>query len=169
MAGDASVPPGCRPPGGVPLIRRPAARFPRSGAVGLLGFVMVACAVPATSESPFTLDLIGAASVASFDSLPEPRIEVTEGRVRIHAHFGLGATGYRLLPFGTIEEGVVDLLVTAELPGDTMGLTVLTDYYYVVTTAVLDPGTWRVRVHQAIAEEGNPELLLEQEVVVVRR
>ena len=107
--------------------------------------------------------------MASFDSLPEPRIEVAEGRIRIHAHFGLGATGYRLAPFGSIEEGVVDLLVSAELPGDMMGLAVLTDYAWVVTTAVLDPGTWRVRVHQAIAAEGDPEFLLEQDVVVPRR
>ena len=107
--------------------------------------------------------------MASFDSLPEPRIEVTEGKIRIHAHFGLGATGYRLTPFGTVEEGVVDLLVSAELPSDVMGLAVLTDYSYVVTTAVLDPGIWRVRVHQAIAEEGDPEFLLDQDVVVSRR
>jgi hypothetical protein len=106
--------------------------------------------------------------VAQLDSLPTPIVEVRDGRVVIHAHFGLGATGYELTPHGTIEDGVIDLLVAAELPTEMAGLQVLTAYEYRLATPVLEPGSWTLRLHHAVADEGDPEFILEQVVVVPR-
>jgi hypothetical protein len=140
--------------------------MPKPFASPMLLALMLGCpAPPATPQ--FELELLGTASVAGFDSLPEPEVtEVVGRRVTIHASFGLGATGYELVPSGTIGDGVVDMLVVARMPAEAMGLQVLTVYAYRLATPRLEPGTWTVRLHQVLDGEGDPEFLLEQQVVV---
>lgn len=137
----------------------------------LLVAVVALCACAASAGGPpeFTLEMLGTASVATLDSLPEPVVtEVVGRRVAIQAHFGLGATGYELVPSGTIGDGVVDILVVAKMPADVMGAQVLTTYAYKLTTPPLEPGSWTVRLHQVMEGEGDPEFLLEQQVLVPR-
>lgn len=127
-----------------------------------------ACANPAGAPPPLSLNLLGTSAVAQLDSLPPPVVEIEDGRVVIRAHFGLGATGYELTPHGSIEDGVIDLLVAAEMPAEMAGLQVLTAYEYRLATPALEPGTWTLRLHHAVADEGDPEFILEQVVVVPR-
>ncbi|HEX9897678.1 MAG TPA: hypothetical protein VGC81_00545 [Candidatus Methylomirabilis sp.] len=127
-----------------------------------------ACADQAGAPPLLSLDRLGMTAVTQLDSLPTPVVEVRDGRVVIQAHFGLGATGYALTPHGTIEDGVIDLVVAAEMPAEMAGLQVLTAYAYRLATPVLEPGTWSLRLHHAVADEGDPEFILEQAVVVPR-
>ncbi len=130
--------------------------------------VLSACADRPAAPPLFTLDLLGTTAVAQLDSLPAPVVEVRDGRVVVQAQFGLGATGYELTPHGTIEDGVIDLLVAAEMSAEMAGLQVLTAYAYRLATPALEPGTWTLRLHHAVADEGDPEFILEQVVVVPR-
>lgn len=124
-----------------------------------------ACGAPA-ADATFIVELIHAESVAQVDSVPAPRVAVREGHVHVEAHVGLGATGYALVPTGTVRDGVVDVLVTPRMPEGMAGLTVLTRYAYRLTTPVLAPGEYLIRVRHADPAGGASRLALEQRVRV---
>jgi len=142
----------------------PAARRIAWAATGCL--ILTGCGGPAAPDPDFGLELLRSEATDQVDSLPTPRVEVGTGRVIIEAVFGLGGSGYTLAPTGTVEEGVVDMLVTARLPSETMGLTVLTRYAYRLTSPPLAPGTYRIRLSQGIEAEGAPEVVLDTTMVV---
>lgn len=130
--------------------------------------LMLACATTGSSAGSFTLEVVSTRAVASFDSLPEPRVTVANGAITVEAVFPLGGAGYRLTPHGSIVDGVIDLLVAAARPEDVMGATVLTVYGYRLRSGTIAPGSYTVRLHHALADEGDPEFILEQPVVIPR-
>jgi len=137
-------------------------------ALALLILPVLGCAAPADAEPLFTLELLSTDPAEQVDSLPPPRVEVSEGRLQVTAVFGLGAAGYVLTPVGTVTEGMIDLVVTARMPEETMGLTVLTTYTYRVTSDRLPAGGYRVRLRHAMDGMGAPETVVEETISIER-
>lgn len=134
---------------------------------GLLGLLpLMACATAAAPDSVFRVEIVRAESVDQIDSVPEPTLTVAERRLVVEGHIGLGATGYELIPSGMVEHEVIDLLLTPRMPEEMAGLTVLTRYAYRLTTGVLQPGSYAVRLRHAREGGGDPVVVFEGRVVV---
>lgn len=127
---------------------------------------LLACATAAAPESGLRVEILRAESVEQVDSVPGPVLTIAERRLQVHGFIGLGATGYELIPSGMVEHEVIDLLLTPRMPEEMAGLTVLTRYAYRLTTGVLQPGSYAVRLRHAREGGGDPVVVFEGRVVV---
>lgn len=127
---------------------------------------LVACATAGAPEPVVRVEIIRAESVEQVDSVPAPALGILEGRLQVHGVIGLGATGYELVPSGSIEHEVIELLLTPRMPEGMAGLTVLTRYEYRLTTRVLEPGRYAVRLRHARESEGDPVVVFEGRITV---
>lgn len=127
---------------------------------------LMACATEEAPEPGFRVEIIRAESVEQIDSVPAPTLTIAEHRLRVHGFIGLGATGYELVPSGMVEHEVIELLITPRMPEAMAGLTVLTRYEYRLTTGMLAPGSYAVRLRYAQDGEGDPVVAFEGRITV---
>lgn len=127
---------------------------------------LMACATAAAPDASFRVEILRAEAAEQIDTVPAATVTVSERRLQVHAFIGLGATGYELVPSGTVEHEVIDLLITARMPGDMAGLTVLTRYEYRLTTGLLARGSYAVRLRHARDGNGQPTLAFEGRITV---
>lgn len=132
----------------------------------LIAAAMVGCGPAANEEMPFDVEVFETAPATQVDTLAPPAMQVLDRRVAVDAVMGLGGAGYQLSATGSVADGVIEILVTARLPEDVMGATVLTTYGYRVTSGRLSSGRYRVVLRHAMEGGGTPELVGEQEVEV---
>lgn len=127
---------------------------------------LMACATAAAPDSSFRLEVIRAESVEQIDSVPAPTLTIAERRLQVRGFIGLGATGYELIPTGRVEHEVIELLITPQMPEEMAGLTVLTRYEYRLTTGLLEPGSYAVRLRHARDGDADPVLAFEGRIIV---
>lgn len=127
---------------------------------------LMACATAAAPDFSVRVEVIRAESVEQIDSVPAPTLTIAGRRLQVHGFIGLGATGYELVPTGMVEHEVIELLITPRMPEEMAGLTVLTRYEYRLTTGMLDPGSYAVRLRHARDGGGDPAVAFEGRIVV---
>lgn len=136
-------------------------------AAGLLCLLpLMACATAAAPDPGIRVEIVRAESVEQIDSVPAPTFSIRERRLELLGSIGLGATGYELIPSGVVEHGVIELLITPRMPEEMAGLTVLTRYEYRLTTGVLEPGSYAVRLRHARNGGGDPVVAFEGRITV---
>ncbi len=127
---------------------------------------LMACATAAAPGPGFRVEIVRAESVEQIDSVPVPMLTVSERRLELHGHIGLGSTGYELIPSGMVEHELIELLITPRMPEEMAGLTVLTRYEYRLTTGALEPGSYAVRLRHARDGDGEPVVVFEGRITV---
>lgn len=127
---------------------------------------LLACATAAAPDPGIRVEFVRAESVEQIDSVPAPAISIIDRRLEVHGYIGLGATGYELVPSGTVEHEVIELLITPRMPEEMAGLTVLTRYEYRLMTGALEPGSYAVRLRYARVGDGDPVVAFEGRITV---
>lgn len=146
-------------------LRKTVGRF-GGGSGWLVAAVLAACGPAAEGEMTFTVEVFETVPATQVDTLAPPTMQVLDGRVAVDAVMGLGGAGYQLTATGSVADGVVDILVTARMPEEVIGASVLTTYGYRVTSERLPSGRYRVVLRHGLEGGGTPEVVGEQEVEV---